>query len=242
MLRVKHLSATIGDTQIIRDFSFDFNQDTVYVIMGPNGSGKSTLAYALMNHPSYEYGKKGHIELDGVDVTEMEVEDRARAGMFLSFQSPLALSGVTVFQLMQMAAAGLSDPLTIRRSITSNAQTLRIPDELLSRSLNDGASGGEKKKLEVLQAAVLNRPVQIYDEIDTGVDVDALRAIGTFMHKNKKGKIYIIITHYNRILEYIKPDKVLVLIAGQLVAEGGHELVHRIEKNGYDSFKNTESK
>ncbi len=242
MLSVKHLSAKIEDKQIIRDFSFDFIQDSVYVVMGPNGSGKSTLAYALMNHPSYEYGSKTHIELEGKDISDMEVEDRAREGMFLSFQSPLALSGVTVFQLMQMAAAGQSDPLTIRRSITTNAKTLRIPDELLSRSLNDGASGGEKKKLEVLQAAVLNRPVQIYDEIDTGVDVDALRAIGTFMHENKKGKIYIIITHYNRILEYIKPDKVLVLVDGSLVAQGGHELVHRIEKEGYDSFKNTKSK
>ncbi len=238
MVDVKHLSVSVGDKTIIRDFSFDFKKDTVYVVMGPNGSGKSTLAYALMNHPSYEYGEKTQIVLHGEDITELEVEKRAEAGMFLSFQTPMALSGVTVYQLMQMAKAGKADPLAIRKSIQKYAKDLHINEELLSRSLNDGASGGEKKKLEVLQAAVLDHPVQIYDEIDTGVDVDALRAIGSFLHENKKGKTYIIITHYNRILEYIKPDEVLVLVDGSLVAQGGHELVHEIEKTGYETFRN----
>ena len=237
MIRVKHLTVSVGDKTIIRDFSFDFETDKVYVVMGPNGSGKSTLAYALMNHPSYEYGENTQISLDGDDITELEVEKRAQAGMFLSFQTPMALSGVTVYQLMQMAKAGKADPLAIRKSIQQNAKDLNIHEELLSRSLNEGASGGEKKKLEVLQAAVLDHQVQIYDEIDTGVDVDALRAIGSFLHKNKKGKTYIIITHYNRILEYIKPDEVLVLVDGSLVAQGGHELVHEIEKTGYETFR-----
>lgn len=237
MLDIRNLSVSVQDTAIISNFSFTFERDRVYVVMGPNGSGKSTLAYALMNHPAYEYSDKTKMVLDGSDITELEVEKRAAAGMFLSFQTPLALSGVTAFQLMQMAAAGSADPLTIRKKIQAVAKELGIQEELLARSLNDGASGGEKKKLEVLQAAVLDRKVQIFDEIDTGVDVDALRAIGSFLQKNKTGKTYIIITHYNRILEYVKPDEVLVLVGGALVARGGHELVHTIEKEGYDAYK-----
>lgn len=236
MLTVENLSVSIAGKQIIRNLSYTFEQDKVYVVMGPNGSGKSTLAYTLMGHPSYELDKDSSITLNNVEISELEPDKRAEEGIFLSFQHPLSLSGVTVSQLLLTALSGKKDPLELRQETHKIARALKIPEELLKRSLNEGASGGEKKKLEVLQAAVLSKSVQIYDEVDTGVDVDALRTIATFLHKNKKGKTYIVITHYNRILKYLKPDRVLVLMNGALVSEGDYELAKQIEKKGYEGI------
>jgi Fe-S cluster assembly ATP-binding protein len=241
MLNVKNLTVSVAKKPIIKKFSYDFEQDKVYVVMGPNGSGKSTLAYSLMGHPGYEFenlefrikNKRPSITLNGTELIGLEADKRSEAGIFLSFQSPLSLSGVTVQQLLLTALSGKTDPLDLRNKTKKVAAELKIPEELLKRSLNEGASGGEKKKLEVLQAAVLNKQVQIYDEVDTGVDVDALRTIATFLHKHKKGKTYIIITHYNRILKYLKPDRVLVLVNGVLVTEGDYNLAKQIEQKGY---------
>ena len=233
MLQLKNLSVSVGEKKIIKNFSFTFQKGKVYVVMGPNGSGKSTLSYALMAHPSYSL--KGEIILNGEKVTDLDAQKRAEKGIFLSFQSPLALSGVTVFQLLQLALSGKMDPVKLRRQVLSTAKELQLSEELLRRSLNENASGGEKKKLEVLQAAILDKQVQIFDEVDTGVDVDALKTIGTYLQKNKKNKTYIIITHYNRILQYIKPDAVLVLNNGKLVKTGGAALAKQIEQKGYGS-------
>lgn len=233
MFQIKNLSVSVGEKKIIKNFSFTFQKGKVYVVMGPNGSGKSTLSYALMAHPSYSL--KGEIILNGEKVTDLDAQKRAEKGIFLSFQSPLALSGVTVFQLLQLALSGKIDPVKLRRQVLSTAKELSLSEELLRRSLNENASGGEKKKLEVLQAAVLDKQVQIFDEVDTGVDVDALKTIGTYLQKNKKNKTYIIITHYNRILQYIKPDEVLVLNNGKLVKTGGAALAKQIEQKGYGS-------
>jgi len=206
--------------------------------MGPNGSGKSTLAHALMASPVYtvtsQKSVRAPIVLDGQDVTELDAEKRAKKGIFLSFQNPVSLSGITVFQLLQLALTGIMKPLDLRSRVLKTAKKLNLSEELLRRSLNDNASGGEKKKLEVLQGAVLNKPVQIYDEVDTGVDVDALKTIATFLHANKKGKTYIVITHYNRILKYLKPDEVVILMNGSLVSTGTAALAKQIEKHGYD--------
>ena len=206
--------------------------------MGPNGSGKSTLAYSIMGHPTYELSaskkqKKSPLVMEKTDLADLDAQKRSDAGIFLSFQSPLALSGVTIFQLLHVAMSGKKDPLKVRQDIVKFAKMLQIPEGLLSRSLNDGASGGERKKLEVLQAAVLDKQVQIFDEIDTGVDVDALKTIATFLKKNQKDKTYIIITHYNRILKYLRPDTVLVLANGQLKKTGDYKLAQKIEKSGY---------
>ncbi len=233
MLHLINLSVSVGEKKIIKNFSFNFKKGKVYVVMGPNGSGKSTLSYALMAHPSYT--TKGSIILNSENVTKLDAQKRAEKGIFLSFQSPLSLSGVTVYQLLQLALSGKGDPVTLRRKVISTAKELNLSEELLRRSLNENASGGEKKKLEVLQAAVLAKPVQIFDEVDTGVDVDALKTIGTFLQKNKKDKTYIIITHYNRILKYLKPDEVLVLKDGKLVKTGGAALAKQIEQKGYGS-------
>lgn len=240
MLKLTNISVSAGAKKIIKNLSFTFEDNKVYVIMGPNGSGKSTLAHTLMASPIYTVsGPKSAplIALDNENITELDAEKRAKKGIFLSFQNPVSLSGITVFQLLQLALSGIMKPLALRSQILKTAQKLHLSEDLLRRSLNDNASGGEKKKLEVLQGAVLNKSVQIYDEVDTGVDVDALKTIASFLHANKKGKTYIVITHYNRILKYLKPDVVLVLMNGSLVATGSAKLAKEIEKNGYDFLK-----
>lgn len=204
--------------------------------MGPNGSGKSTLAYAISGHPGYLV-KKGKVFFSNKDITKETPDKRAKKGIFLSFQTPLSLSGVTVFQLLRLALSGKKDPLAVKQEIEKLAKKLYLKEELLTRSLNDGASGGEKKKLEMIQAALLNPKFLIFDEIDTGVDVDALKTIAKFLDKFKKGKTIVLITHYNRILKYIKPDKVLVMIGGEIVKEGNFKLAGEIEKNGYEKFR-----
>ncbi len=238
MLSVKNLTVLVGKKKIIEGFSFNFEKGKIYAIMGPNGSGKSTLAYALMGHPSYKVNSNSKIQMSNRDIIKLDAQKRAEAGIFLSFQTPLSLSGISPYQLLQFVLSGKKDPLKLRNEINKIATELKIPQELLTRSLNEGASGGEKKKLEILQAAVLDKDIMIFDEVDTGVDIDALRTIASFLKKHKKNKTYILITHYNRILHHLKPDKVLMLLAGKLVKVGDYRLANRIEKEGYKLTKN----
>jgi len=203
--------------------------------MGPNGSGKSTLAFVLAGHPTYKIDG-GSLKFEARDIGGLSPDKRAKLGIFLSFQSPLALSGVNVFQLLRLALTKQKDPLALKKRIDKTAKKLGIKEELLNRSLNEGSSGGEKKKLEMLQAAILNPKLLIFDEIDTGVDIDALKKISQFLDETKSGKTYLIITHYNRILHYIKPDKVLVIMDGRLVKSGGAKLAEEIEKYGYEKI------
>ncbi len=235
MLQIKNLSVKIGKKTILQNINFNFEKGKIYAIMGPNGSGKSTLAYAIAGHPSYKL-EGGSLMFEGKEIKELSADKRAKLGIFLSFQSPLSLSGVTVFQLLRVALSGKKDPLALKKEIEATAKKLGIKKELLERSLNDGASGGEKKKLEMLQASVLDPKLLIFDEIDTGVDVDALRTIAKFMNENKKGKTFVVITHYNRILHYLNPDKVLVMMDGRLVKEGSARLAVEIEKKGYENI------
>ncbi|MFA6080847.1 MAG: Fe-S cluster assembly ATPase SufC [Patescibacteria group bacterium] len=232
MLELKNLTITVEDKTIIENLNLKLGKNKVYVIMGPNGSGKSTLALTLMGHPLYKI-KSGKIFFEKKDITNLESNKRAVAGIFLSFQSPLSLSGVSVYSLLRTAIAGKKDPLKLREEIEKTAKLLKIKKELLERSFNEGTSGGEKKKLELLQAAILSPKFLMFDEIDTGVDVDALKTIAQFMEKNKKGKTYLLITHYNRILKYVKPDEVLVMIDGKIVKRGDYKLAEKIEKTGY---------
>ena len=236
MLTVHNLKAKVGDKEILKGIDFEFEEGKIYAVMGPNGSGKSTLAYAIMGHPGYEV--EGQITMNGEEIGEEEPHKRAQRGIFLSFQTPLLLSGVKVFQLIQLAIKGKKDPLEVRKRIQQFAKDLKINEELLSRSLNEGASGGEKKKMEVLQAASLDKKFIIFDEVDTGVDVDALKTISQFLDRNREGKTYVIITHYNRILHYLRPDRVLVVAGGQLKKVGDASLAEEIEKNGYESVLN----
>lgn len=243
MLKLQSLSVSINQKKILKDISYHFEEGKIYAIMGPNGSGKSTLAYSIMGHPLYEIeksdqanekiiqikNKKGVYE----DITELKPHERAEKGIFLSFQSPLSLSGVKVYQLIQRALSGQKDPVVVRQEVQKIAKELQISEDLLQRSLNEGASGGEKKKMEVLQALVLNKSCIVFDEVDTGVDVDALKTIAQVLKKYKQNKTYLLITHYNRILHYLKPDKVLVLMDGELKKVGDHSLAQKIEKEGY---------
>lgn len=237
MLRVTNLTVTVDTKKIIDNLSFEFEEGKVYALMGPNGSGKSSLANAIAGHPSYALNGKSKIKLDKEDITFAKPEERAKLGIFLAFQTPLSLNGVTVFQLLRLALSGIKDPLKVRQEIDSLARELRIKKELITRSLNEGASGGERKKLELLQAVVLGAKFLIFDEIDTGVDVDALKIIATHLNKIKKGKTILLITHYNRILKHIKPDQVLVMVKGKIVKTGTHKLASEIENRGYLSYE-----
>lgn len=238
MLSIKNLSVKVGEKKILSDFSFEFEKGKIYAVMGPNGSGKSTLAYSIMGHPGFEVSADT-MDFEGTSILEEEAHERADRGIFLSFQSPLSLSGVRLFQLIQLAMKGKKSPLEIRQNVQKIAKELHVNEELLSRSLNEGASGGEKKKLEVLQASALDTKLVIFDEVDTGVDVDALKTISQYLEKHKGDKTYIIITHYNRILHYLKPDHVLVIANGSLKKVGGPELAEEIEKNGYENTINS---
>jgi Fe-S cluster assembly ATP-binding protein len=235
MLKLENLTIAVGSKVIISKMNLKLEKNKVYVLMGPNGSGKSTLALTLMGHPLYKI-KSGKIIFEDKNITKLEPDKRANAGLFLSFQAPLSLSGVSVFSLLRTAIAGKKDPLALREEIERTAKTLKIKTELLERSFNEGASGGEKKKLELLQASILDPKLLMFDEIDTGVDVDALKTIAQYMEKNKKGRTYLIITHYNRILKYVRPDVVLVMVNGKIVKQGNYRLAEKIEKNGYQNL------
>lgn len=234
MLTLKDLTVTIGGKEILKKINFTFEEGRIYAVMGPNGSGKSTLAYSIMGHPGYRANGKSKMTFKGHNILELEANKRAEEGIFLSFQNPLSLAGVRVYQFLQLAMKGKKDAFAIRKEVQKYAKELKISEDLLGRSLNEGASGGEKKKMEVLQAAVLDKSLIIFDEVDTGVDVDSLKTIATFLESHRKNKTYIIITHYNRILHYLKPDKVLVIADGELRKVGDHTLADEIEKNGYE--------
>lgn len=239
MLSVKNLTVSAEEKVILNNISFDFEDGKTYVVMGPNGSGKSTLASSIMGSPVFEVDEKSVIKLNGENIVEDEPNERAEKGLFMSFQTPLALAGVTINNLLRYALEGKVKPLEIRKQVAAYAERLSVPEELIKRSLNDGFSGGERKKMEMIQAAVLDPQVLFFDEIDTGVDVDALKVITSFMNEMKENdpkKTFVIITHNARILDYITPDSVLVIKDGSLVKEGGVELVSQIEKEGYQSF------
>jgi Fe-S cluster assembly ATP-binding protein len=224
----------------------DLNQK--HAIMGPNGSGKSTLAYGLMGHPAYEV-TEGEILLDGEDVTELGADERAQRGLFLAFQYPHAIPGVTVTSFLRSAinairkarAGGEDDPIPIpefRKELEAAMGQLKVSRELASRYVNDGFSGGERKRVEVLQLAMLKPRIAILDETDTGLDIDALRivagGVNTLVGPDMGA---LLITHYQRLLNYVEPDFVHVFMNGRIAAEGGAELAQRLEKEGYEGFE-----
>jgi len=215
--------------------------------MGPNGSGKSTLAYALMGHPGYQI-TEGEILFDGEDLVELEADERAQRGLFLAFQYPHAVPGVTVTSFLRSALNairkarndGKDDPVKIpefRKEMTAAMESLRIPKEIAGRYLNDGFSGGEKKRVEILQMAVLKPRIAVLDETDSGLDIDALKIVASGVRRLVGPEMgALVITHYQRILGYIKPDFVHVFVDGSIVAEGGPELAETLEAEGYEAF------
>ncbi|HLD26748.1 MAG TPA: Fe-S cluster assembly ATPase SufC [Patescibacteria group bacterium] len=234
MLILKNLTVSVEKKKILSDISYTFEKGKIYAIMGPNGSGKSTLAQTVMGHPSYSVSNEGRIIFNQKDITDLTPDKRAHEGLFLTFQSPFSLSGVTIYQLIRYMKDKKSDILDIRKKLKKSAQELQIPEELLGRSLNENFSGGEKKKMEVLQSTITNPSCIFFDEIDTGVDIDALKTIALFIKKQMTAKkTFIIITHYNRILKYLRPDTVIVLNKGKITQVGNGILAQKIETQGY---------
>jgi Fe-S cluster assembly ATP-binding protein len=248
LLEIKNLHVALEDgTEIVRGVDLSVDRNQVHAIMGPNGSGKSTLAYALMGHPAYEI-TEGQVLLDGEDVVEMGADERAQRGLFLAFQYPHAVPGVTVASFLRSAlnalrkarAGGEDDPIKIpefRKDLTEAMESLRVPKEMTSRYLNDGFSGGEKKRVEILQMALLKPSIAVLDETDSGLDIDALRIVADGVRKLVGPEMgALVITHYQRILNYIEPDFVHVFVDGKIVEEGGPELAHKLEAEGYEAF------
>jgi Fe-S cluster assembly ATP-binding protein len=248
LLEIKNLHVALEDgPEIVKgvDLAVDLGQK--HAIMGPNGSGKSTLAYALMGHPAYVV-TEGQILLDGEDVTELGADERAQRGLFLAFQYPHAIPGVTVTSFLRSAmnairkarAGGEDDPIPIpqfRDELTEAMEKLKVSRELASRYVNDGFSGGERKRIEVLQLAMLKPKIAILDETDTGLDIDALRIVAGGVNMLVGPDMgALLITHYQRILSYVEPDHVHVFTDGRIVAEGGPELAHTLEAEGYEAF------
>jgi len=247
-LEIRNLHVALEDgTEIVKGVDLDVDLGQKHAIMGPNGSGKSTLAYALMGHPSYEV-TEGHIIFDGEDLTELGADERAQRGLFLAFQYPHAIPGVTVTSFLRSAinakrkAAndGEDDPVRIpefRTELLGAMEDLRVPRELASRYLNDGFSGGEKKRVEILQMAMLKPKIAVLDETDSGLDIDALKIVANGVNSLVGPDMgALVITHYQRILDYITPDFVHVFVDGRIVAEGGPELAHKLEAEGYEAF------
>jgi len=248
LLELKNLHVAIEDgTEIVRGVDLALNTGEVHAVMGPNGSGKSTLAYALMGHPAYEI-TDGEILLDGENMVEMEADERAQKGVFLAFQYPHAVPGVTVTNFLRSAvnatrkakAGGEDDPIPIpefRKELTAAMDSLRVPREMMSRYLNEGFSGGEKKRVEILQMAMLKPRVAVLDETDSGLDIDALKIVAAGVQQLVGPDMgALVITHYQRILDYIEPDHVHVFVEGRIVESGGPELAHKLEAEGYDAF------
>ena len=245
MLSIKNLHASIGDKEILKGINLEVKAGEIHAIMGPNGAGKSTLASIIAGNENYEI-TKGEISLDGEDLSELAPEERAHKGVFLSFQYPVEIPGVSVTNFMRTAInetrkANRKEEMPANemlKVIREKSELLEIDRKFLSRSLNEGFSGGEKKRNEIFQMAMLEPKLAILDETDSGLDIDALRIVANGVNKLKSDKnAIVVITHYQRLLDYIVPDFVHVLYNGKIVKSGGAALAHELEEKGYDWIK-----
>jgi len=245
VLEIKDLHVSVdteqGPIEILKGVNLTIRQGETHAIMGPNGSGKSTLAYAIAGHPRYEV-TRGSILLDGVEVTEMEVDERARAGLFLAMQYPVEIPGVTnanFLRTAKTAVAGEAPAIrTWMKDVKAAMEDLRMDSSFAGRNVNEGFSGGEKKRNEILQLELLKPRFAVLDETDSGLDVDALKVVSEGVNRAKQSTDLgvLLITHYTRILRYIKPDFVHVFVDGRVAEQGGPELADRLESEGYDRF------
>ena len=238
-LDVDNLKAAVEDNKILRGISLKIKSGEVHVVMGPNGSGKSTLAAVLMGHPSFVVS--GGVSIDGENLLEMSPDERAKKGLFLAFQYPVGVPGVSVQKFLWSAYKALNpntkrSVLDFRKEMKELSSLINIDEGLLKRSINEGFSGGEKKKVEVLQLLMLKPKIGVLDEVDSGLDIDAIKMVAGGINKAvSKGVGVVLITHYQRILKYINPDFVHVMEDGKIVKSGGEELVEEIEKSGYSN-------
>ena len=239
LLSVENLHVSVGDTPIIQGISLEIKRGEIHAIMGRNGAGKSTLANVIMGHPAYEI-TSGTVHYKGENIAEMEVFERARAGMFLSFQYPAAIPSVQVGTFLRKSVASVRgeapSPREFRKELNEAMKQLNMDKSFLSRYVNDGFSGGEKKRLEILQMLLLQPDLALLDETDSGLDIDALRIVAEGINAVAQDTGCLIITHYQRLLDHIVPDFIHVLAGGRFVASGGKELALELEKEGYAKF------
>lgn len=242
MITIKNLHAEVDGVEILKGINLEINAGEVHAIMGPNGSGKSTLSKVIAGHPAYEV-TQGQILFEGQDIVELDPDERARLGIFLAFQYPVEIPGVSNSMMMRQAYNAMRreqgedelDPLEFEDYIQSKLDLVEMDPKMLDRSVNDGFSGGEKKRNEILQMAVLDPKLALLDETDSGLDIDALRIVSEGINKIKTAeKAVMLVTHYQRILNYITPDYVHVLKGGRIVRSGGKELALQLESDGYD--------
>jgi Fe-S cluster assembly ATP-binding protein len=246
VISIRNLHVSIGGKEILRGVDLTIRQGEVHALMGPNGSGKSTLSYALMGHPNYEV-TEGSITLDGLDLLALEPDERAKAGVFLAFQYPTAIPGVSVANFLRHAVTNVRNPnrkegedlipmRDFRKELREQMDELAIDAEFARRYLNDGFSGGEKKRAEILQLSMLRPAFAILDETDSGLDIDAVRIVSEGVNRvaARHGTGILVITHYERILNYIKPQFIHILFGGRIVESGGPDLVKLLESQGYE--------
>lgn len=245
MLKISGLHVSVDGKDILSGLSLDIKPGELHAIMGPNGGGKSTLAYTLAGHPKYEV-KKGRASMDRKSLLELSPDQRAREGLFLAFQYPVEIPGVSVQNFLRVAYESrfgkLKSILDFRKHLQKLAEQLHVKKELIERGLNEGFSGGEKKRVEILQMAVMQPKYAVLDETDSGLDVDAIKAVAQgvrhIMKEHNTG--VLVITHYQRILKYLKPDKVHVMVKGKIMKTGGPELAKELECKGYAAFVSIE--
>lgn len=241
MLKIKDLHVRVGKKEILKGISLNIKPGEVHALMGPNGSGKSTLAYALMGHPKYKISK-GEISVDGKKVNSLSPDKRAKLGMFLSFQYPTEIPGLTVSSFLRTALNSIKSKkvavIDFHRLLKAKMVKLKMDSKFGTRYLNEGFSGGEKKKAEILQMLILEPKYAILDETDSGLDIDALKIVSKGINELRKSNDngILLITHYHHILDYVKPDKVHVMSAGKIVKSGKQDLAKKIEKRGYDKI------
>ena len=243
-LIIRDLHVSIEDKEILKGVDLKLPQGEIHAIMGPNGTGKSTLAYTLMGHPNYKV-TSGEVYYKGVNILELEPDERSRLGLFLAFQYPVAIPGVTVANFLRTAVnarrkaenpgdKGIPVP-EFRKTLKAKMEALKVESSFAGRYLNEGFSGGEKKRAEVLQMAVLEPEIAILDETDSGLDIDALRIVSEGVNALRGPELgVLVITHYQRILNYIKPDVVHIMMGGKIVETGGPDLALHLEEHGYD--------
>ncbi len=237
-LKIENLHVHAEDKQILKGLDLTVRTGEVHALMGPNGAGKSTLANVIMGHPNLEV-TEGHILLDGEDITEAEPDERSRMGLFMAFQYPVAIPGVTVTKYLRMLVnAHREEDISLRdfrKQVEAAMELTNVPREFSTRYLNEGFSGGEKKRMEILQLALQQPRVAVLDETDSGLDIDALNVVAHGVNTVAKGMEMgvLIITHYQRILHLVRPDRVSILFDGRIVKEGGPELVEQLEARGY---------
>jgi len=245
MLEIKDLHASVEGNEILRGVSLSVRAGEVHAIMGPNGSGKSTLAQVLAGHPAYQV-TKGTVRYEGKDLLDLDPEERAREGLFLAFQYPVAIRGITNSYFLRSAVNAIRkhqglpelDPLDFLQVLEDKLKAIGWDDSLMNRAVNEGFSGGEKKRNEILQLAVLEPKLAILDETDSGLDIDALKTVAEAVNRLRgPQRSFVVVTHYQRLLNYIVPDRVHVLAEGRIVKSGGKELALELEAKGYDWVK-----